>query len=119
MCSDIFLNELYLVVHGRTGGLATADETGYFQVLGMIGIGAQIVPGIERTLQADIEVRIRCVGNIDTYLLRAEAGYQVQQIQQTGLDGPGVLQLSMTFGLIQEAEKYNMLNHSLVYGLMG
>jgi hypothetical protein len=111
MCSDIFLNELYLVVHGRAGGLATADETGHLQVLGMIGIGAQIVPCIERTLQADIKVGIGCVRNIDTYLLRAEAGYLIQQTQQTGLDGPGVLQLSMTFGLIQEAEKYNMLNH--------
>ena len=82
MYSDIFLNELYLVVHGRTGGLATADETGHLQVLGMIGIGAQIVPIIERTLQADIEIRIGCVRDIDTHLLGAEAGYQVQQIQQ-------------------------------------
>ena len=100
MYSDIFLNELYLVVHGRTGGLAAADETSHLQMLGMIGIGAQIIPTVERTLQADIKVRIRGVGDIDTHLLGAEAGDLIQQTQQTVTDRTGILQFGMAFGLI-------------------
>ena len=99
--STIFQNKtLELVVYGGAGGLATADETGHFQVLRMIGIGAEIIPGIERTLQTDIKVGIGGVGDVDTHLLAAEAGDQVQEIQKTGLDRQGVLQFGMAFGFI-------------------
>jgi len=99
--STIFQNKtLELVVYGGAGGFATADETGYFQVLGMIGIGAEIVPGVERTLQTDIEIRIGGVGDVDTHLLRAETGNQIQEMKKTFTDGTSVLYFSMTFGLV-------------------
>ena len=78
----------------------------------MIGIGAQILPGVERTLQTDIEIRIGGVGDIDTHLLAAEAGDPVQQTEQTVTDGTGVLQFGMAFGFVLQPKKYYMLYHN-------
>jgi len=78
----------------------------------MIGIGAQIIPTVERALQADIEIGILCVGDIDTHLLRAEAGDQIQQTEETVTDGTGVLQFGMAFGFVLQPKKYYMLYHN-------
>lgn len=78
----------------------------------MVLVGIHIFPRIKRALQTNVIIGLGGIGNIDSYHLTAQYWHLIQQGQKSLTDNLCVLYFTMSLCLIQQTEKYNMLNHN-------